>query len=78
MRSENGKHFENVIGLIDRNPRTGEEFKANFFDCNKPLVAGNRVMVGDKEYQYHGEDSLGRSVFTLDGRPAIEAVLGCR
>jgi hypothetical protein len=68
MRSEDGKHFENVVGIVDKAWDTGEEFVPNVFDCNKPLKAGDEVMVGDTMYHYHGEDSLGRSIFTRVGQ----------
>jgi hypothetical protein len=76
MRSADGMHFENVVGIADRNVETGEEFRANVFDCNKPMVVGDHVRVGDKIFQYRGEDSLGCSLFTAEGQTAVEAALG--
>jgi hypothetical protein len=38
------------------------------------MVAGDEVRVGDRKYQYHGEDSLGRSIFTLSGRPVTDVL----
>jgi hypothetical protein len=74
MRSEDGKHFQDVIGIVDRDRISGEEFEAKVFDCNKSMVAGDEVRVGDRKYQYHGEDSLGRSIFTLSGRPVTDVL----
>jgi hypothetical protein len=74
MRSEDGKHFENVVGVADR--ETGEEFVANVLDCERPMNVGDKVKVGDKVFQYHGEDSLGRSMFTIAGRPVTDALFG--
>jgi hypothetical protein len=76
MRSEDGKHFENVVGIKDKAWDAGEEFVASVFDCNKRMNAGDEVMVRDRLYHYHGEDSLGRSIFTLVGQP-IADVLFC-
>jgi hypothetical protein len=39
MRSSDGKHFEEVVGVIDRNPETGEEFAANHLDCKRVWMA---------------------------------------
>jgi hypothetical protein len=64
MRSEDGKHFENVVGIVDRDRETGEEFEGNVFDCNKPMTVGDSVVVNGKAFQYHGEDSFGCSIFT--------------
>ena len=69
MRREDGKHFENVIGVTERNPATGEEFEANVLDCNKPMAVGDTIPVGGREIQYRGEDSLGHSIFIPPGRP---------
>ena len=69
MRSENGKHFENVVGVTDRNPVTGDEFEASVLNCNKPMAVGDTIPVGGKEIQYRGEDSMGHSIFIAAGRP---------
>lgn len=74
MRSQDGKHFENVVGIIDFDPITGKEFDANVFDCNKPMNARDTVMVRDKVFECHGEDNLGRSIFTRAGRPVTDAL----
>lgn len=59
MRSTDGMHFINVVAIIDRDAYTGEEFRANVFDCNKPMAVGDHVRVGEKIFQYNGEDNLG-------------------
>ena len=59
MRSEDGKRFQNVIGLTDRDLLDGKEFKANVLDCEKPMAVGDSVEVGGEVFHYHGEDSLG-------------------
>lgn len=76
MRSEDGKHFENVVGVTDRDYQTGDEFEANVLDCERPMNVGDNVKVGDNVFQYHGEDSFGRSIFTIAGRPVTDALLG--
>lgn len=76
MRSDGGKHFENVVGVTDRDTLTGEEFTANVLDTNKPIAVGDNIAVGDKVFQYRGEDNLGCSIFTLPGLPILSARLG--
>ena len=76
MRSDDGKHFERVVGVTDRNPETGEEFDANVLNTNKPIVVGENIKVGDKVFQYRGEDSLGCSIFTLPGLLILSARFG--
>jgi hypothetical protein len=79
MRSEDGKHFESVIGVTDHAADTGEEFQPNVLDFENPMAVGNIIITarGDK-FEYRGEDSLGRSIFTAPGRPISEAVFGSK
>lgn len=70
MRSQDGKHFENVVGIKDKAWDTGDEFVAKCVD--KPLNAGDEVMVGDTMYVYHAEDNIGRSIFTRFGQPITD------
>jgi len=76
MRSEDGKHFENVVGITDRNPETGQEFEANVLDTENPLNPGDSIRVGETVFQYRGEDNLGCSIFTLPGQSVLSARLG--
>jgi hypothetical protein len=76
MRSEDGKHFENVVGITDRDPETGQEFEANVLNTENPLNAGDSISVGEKVFQYRGEDNLGCSIFTLPGQSVLSARCG--
>ena len=78
MRSEDGKHFENVMGIIDHDRETGQEFVANVLDCQMPMIVGDSILVGKTVYQYHGEDSLQRSIFTGPAQTMVEVVFGRR
>jgi hypothetical protein len=64
-------HFEHVVGITDRNPETGEEFQANTLDTNKPIAVGEVFGVGEKLFQYRGEDSFGCSIFTRPGQHVL-------
>jgi hypothetical protein len=75
MRSADGKHFENVVGITDRNPETGEEFNANVLATNKRIAVGENIGVGDKVFQYRGEDNLGCSIFTFPGEHLLASRL---
>jgi hypothetical protein len=68
MRSDDGKRFENVVGIVDRDAMSGEELTANVLNCNKSLDVGESIVVGGKVFQYHGEDSCGCSIFTAPGQ----------
>jgi hypothetical protein len=76
MRSDDGKLFQRVVGITDRNIETGEEFAADTLKTNKPIAVGENVGVGDRVYQYRGEDNLGCSIFTLPGQPVLSARFG--
>jgi hypothetical protein len=50
----------------------GEEFEPNVLDFDNPMIVGNIIMTSDnKKFEYRGEDSLGRSIFTAPGAPII-------
>ncbi|MFZ0882404.1 MAG: hypothetical protein WAN14_03330 [Candidatus Acidiferrales bacterium] len=76
MRSDDGKLFQHVVGVTDRNVETGEEFAADTLKTNKPLAVGENIEVGGKVYQYRGEDSLGCSIFTSPGQHVLSARFG--
>jgi hypothetical protein len=78
MRSQDGKHFENVVGVTDFDRVDGTEFEGNVLDCEKPMGVGDKVLVGDRPFEYHGEDSLGRSVFTRVGQPIADVLFGTK
>jgi hypothetical protein len=76
MRSADGKHFDDVLGVKDRDPVTGLEFVANHLDCSRTMVVGDCVRVGGTVICYRGEDSLGRSIFTGLGETVVDALTG--
>ena len=63
MRSADGRHFTNVVGMIDRDREHGLDFEPNVFECNKPVEAGDMVHVGERIFEYLGDDNLGHSIF---------------
>jgi hypothetical protein len=75
MRSENGMRFDRCVGLQDRGD-DGEVFDANVLTCDdKPLSAGESILVGGRPNRYDGDDSLGNSIFTaLEPFPEFERV----
>jgi hypothetical protein len=76
MRSEDGKHFENVIGVKNLALDTGEEFEPNVLDFENPMVVGNYIVMADgRRFDYRGEDNLGRSIFTPPGVPLTGSIL---
>lgn len=68
MRSDDGKHFSNVVGVRDINLETREEFSADTVNSERPLSVDDKVTIGGTVYVYRGEDNLGRSIFTLPGQ----------
>jgi hypothetical protein len=69
MRSEDGKQFQNVVGITDRAIDTGEEFHPNMLKLDFALNVGDTIKMGNGTvYQYRGEDNLGCSIFTLPGQ----------
>lgn len=76
MRSENGMHFDNCVGLQDKSSIDGSIFTANVLTCHdKALNPGESILVGGRAYRYHGDDNLGYSHFTaLEPFPEPEIV----
>jgi hypothetical protein len=76
MRSENGMRFDHCIGLQERDGLNGMVFDANVLTCDdKPLSAGESILVGGRAYRYDGDDNLGNSRFTaLEPFPEFELI----
>jgi hypothetical protein len=75
MRSKDGMRFDKCIGMQDRGD-DGSVFVASVLKCDeKPLNAGESILVGGRPNRYDGDDSLGNSIFTpLEPFPNFERV----
>ncbi len=63
MRHKGGMRFDHCIGLQDKS-EDGKVFDANTLECHdKPLNAGEDILVGNRPYRYRGDDSPGNSIF---------------
>ena len=75
MRLEGGWKFVNCVGLEAKGD-DGKVFRANTLDCrDKPLNAGESILVSGRPYLYRGDDNLGNSIFVpLEPFPEPERI----
>ena len=75
MGSNDGMHFDRCLGLQSKG-EDGNVFDANTLDCrDKPLNAGESILVSNRPYLYRGDDNGGNSIFVpLESFPQPEVI----
>jgi hypothetical protein len=79
MISEDRKRLVNVVGVVNYSLLDGKEFAVDVLELERPMAVGNIItLISDESFQYRGEDSLDRSIFTPVGQPFVPFGPGLR